>query len=92
MIESKLSTEAGRKYAMAYKAQYTTKDIHKAFTLYEDLIAAHPDTLEAGYSRSQVQNIVNTVVPKNKILDSLLELVRIHFEQNVSLDAEPVLA
>ena len=73
---------------MAYEAQYTTKDSHKAFTLYEDLIAAHPDTLEAGYSRAQVRNIVSAVVPKNKILDSWLELARIHFDQKVPLDVE----
>jgi len=90
MRENKFSTEAGQKYAAAYDAQYTTKDIHKAFTLYEDIITAHPDTKEAGYSRSQVQNIVNAVVPKKKIMDSLLELARIHFDQNVPLDAEPV--
>ena len=89
MMENRLSTEVGRKYSTAYDAQYTTKDIHKAFTLYADIIVAFSDTEEAGYSRSQVQNIVNTVVPKNKIMDSLLELLRIHFEQNVPLDAEP---
>jgi hypothetical protein len=65
------------------------KDIHKAFTLYEDIIAAHPDTKEAGYSRSQVQNIVNAVVPKKEIMDSSMKLVRIHFDQKVPLDAEP---
>jgi hypothetical protein len=69
MRESRLYTEAGRQYASAYDAHYTTKDIHKAFTLYEDIIAVHPDTKEAGYSRSQVQNIVNAVIPKKKIMD-----------------------
>jgi hypothetical protein len=63
--------------------------LERAFTLYEDIIAAHPDTKEAGYSRSQVQNIVNAVVPKKKIMDSLVELARIHFEQKLPLDAEP---
>ena len=88
MRESILSEEAGQQYAAAYEAHYTTKDIHKAFTLYEDIMAAHPDTKEAGYSRSQVQNIVNAVVPKKKIMDSLMELARIHFDQNVPLDAD----
>jgi hypothetical protein len=92
MREEIISTEVGRKYSKAYDAQYTTKDIHKAFTLYADIIAAYPDTEEAGYSRSQVQIIVNAVVPKKKIMDSLLELARIHFEQNVPLDAEPASA
>jgi hypothetical protein len=90
MRESRLSEEAGQQYATtAYDAHYMTKDIHKAFTLYEHIIAAHPDTKEAGYSRSQVQNIVNAVVPKKKMIDSLVELARIHFEQKLPLDAEP---
>lgn len=88
MKESRLSEEAGQQYATAYDMHYTTKDIHKAFTLYEDIIAAHPDTKEAGYSKSQIQNIVNAVVPKREIMDSLMKLARIHFDQRVSLDAE----
>jgi hypothetical protein len=89
MRESRLSEEAGQQYATAYDTHYTTKDIHRAFTLYEDIIAAHPDTKEAGYSRSQVQNIVNAVVPEKEIMDSLMKLARIHFDQKVPLDAEP---
>ena len=87
MRDNNLSTEASRQYASAYDAHYMTKEIDKAFALYERIIAAHPDTREAGYSRSQVQNIVNAVVPKKKIMDSLLELARIHFDQDVPLDA-----
>jgi len=67
MRESGLSRDADQYYATAYESHYTAKDIHKAFTLYEDIIATHPDTKEAGYSRSQIQNIVNAVVPKKKI-------------------------
>jgi hypothetical protein len=66
MRESRLSTDAGQQYATAYESHYTAKDIHKAFTLYEDIIATHPDTKEAGYSRSQIQNVVNAVVLKKK--------------------------
>ena len=89
MKENRLPTEAGRQYASAYETHYTTKDIHKAFTLYEDIIAAHPDSKEAGYSKSQVRNIVNAVVPKKEIMDSLMELARIHFGPKVPLDDEP---
>ena len=89
MRERKLFEEADQKYATAYDTHYTTKDIHKAFKLYEDIIAAHPETKEAGYSRSQVQNIVNAVVPKKEIMDSLMKLARNHFDQKVPLDAEP---
>jgi hypothetical protein len=89
MRESRLSSEAGQRYASAYDTHYTAKDLHKAFTLYEDIIAAHPDTKEAGYSRAQVQNIVNTVVPKKEIIDSLMELARIHFDPKIPADAKP---
>jgi hypothetical protein len=89
MRESRLSAEAEQQYASAYDAHYTTKDIHKAFALYEHIIAAHPGTQEARYSRSQVQNIVKAVVPEKKIMDSLLELARIHIEPNVPSDAGP---
>lgn len=39
--------------ATAYDAHYMTKDINKAFTLYEDIIAAHPDTKEAGSDKKK---------------------------------------
>lgn len=88
MIKNTKLTEAGRQYATAYDAHYTTKDMYKAFKLYGRIIAAHPDTYEAGYSRSQVQNIVNAVVPKQKVMDALVELALTHFEQDVPPDVE----
>ena len=88
MINNTKLTEAGQQYATAYDAHYTTKDMYKAFKLYGRIIAAHPDTHEAGYSRSQVQNIVNAVVPKQKVMDALVELALTHFEQDVPPDVE----
>jgi hypothetical protein len=88
MINDTIPTEAGQQYAAAYDAHYTTKDMYKAFKLYGRIIAAHPDTYEAGYSRSQVQNIVNAVVPKQKVMDALVELALTHFEQDVPPDIE----
>jgi len=82
MINNTKLTEAGQQYATAYDAHYTTKDMYKAFKLYWRIIAAHPDTHEAGYSRFQVQNIVNAVVSKQKVMDTLVELARTHFEQD----------
>ena len=84
MENSTILTEAGQKYAAAYDAHYTVKNMHEAFVLYRRLIASHPDTQEAKYSRSQVQNIVNAVVPKQEIMDALVNLAVIHFEQDVS--------
>ena len=43
MRESRLSEEAGQQYATAYDTHYTTKDIHKAFTLYEDIFNRSED-------------------------------------------------
>mgnify|MGYP000373268871 FL=1 len=88
MINNTILTEAGQQYATAYDAHYTTKDMYKAFKLYGRIIDAHPDTYEAGYSRSQVQNIVNAVVPKQKVMDALVELALTHFEQDVPPDVE----
>ncbi len=78
-------TEAGRQYATAYESHYTAKDMHKAFVLYSRIIAEHPAALEAEYSRSQIQNIVNSVVSKQEISDALQKLARAHFDQ----DAQP---
>ena len=88
MINNTILTEAGQQYATAYDAHYTTKDMYKAFKLYGRIIADHPDTHEAGYSRSQVQNIVNAVVPKQTVMDALVELARTLFEQDVPQDVE----
>lgn len=89
MRDTEFSTEAGQQYASAYDAHYMAKKIPEAFALYEQIIATHPDTKEAEYSRSQIQNIVNAVVPKKRIMDSLMELVRTHFDPKEVLDAEP---
>ena len=56
-------TEAGQAYAVAYNAHYTLHDLPLALQLYRKLLASHPDAPEADYSRMQVQNIVNAVVP-----------------------------
>ena len=88
MEDSTILTEAGKKYAAAYDVHYTVKDMHEAFVLYGQLIAAHPETQEAKYSRSQVQNIVNAVVPKQEIMDALADLALTHFEQEVAPDVE----
>ena len=74
------STEAGREYATAYAAHYTGRDLPVALQLYMKVIASHPDTQEATYSRAQVHNIVNSVVPRQELLDAEIRLARSHFE------------
>ena len=83
MKNKTILTDTGQQYATAYDAHYTTKDLHKAFDLYGRVIAEHPVSKEAEYSRTQVQNIVNAVVPKQKIADALEKLALSHFEQKV---------
>ena len=75
-------TEAGQAYAAAYNAHYTAHDLPLALQLYKKLLASHPNAQEADYSRMQVQNIVNAVVPKQELLDAQMELVFAHFEHD----------
>lgn len=80
-------TEESRQYAAAYAAHYVDRDLPLALQLYKKLMASHPSAQEAGYSRMQVQNIVNAVVPKQELLDAQMELVVAHFEHDGLLDA-----
>ena len=80
-------TEAGRQYAAAYAAHYTGRDLPAALQLYLKVLASHPSAPEADYSRTQVRNIVNTVVPKQELLDAEIELAVAHFERDGPPDA-----
>ncbi|MBN2293594.1 MAG: hypothetical protein JXM70_14285 [Pirellulales bacterium] len=71
--------ESGQQYAAAYAAHYTGRDLPRALQLYREVMASHPGTREEGYARSQIQNIVNSVVPKQELLDAQIELAVAHF-------------
>ena len=73
-------TKAGQQYATAYAAHYTTKDLPEALELYRGVMAAYPNTQEAKYSRSQIQNIVNVVVPEQELFDAQVDLALARFE------------
>lgn len=75
-------TEANRQYAAAYAAHYTEHDLPAAMRLYKQIMASHPSDPEAEYSRVQIQNIVNAVVPKQELLDAQMDLARSHFEHS----------
>ena len=90
MKNTTTGTEAGRLYATAYEAHYTSKNMQKAFNLYGRVIADYSNAPEAEYSRSQMQNIVNAVVPKQESADALAKLALAHFEQSVTPDANHV--
>lgn len=84
--------EAGQQYAAAYAAHYTTKDLREALRLYRGLVAAHPNTQEAGYSQSQIQNIVNAVVPRQELIDAQVDLALARFEHEDQADVRPAQA
>jgi hypothetical protein len=83
-------TEAGRQYAAAYAAHYTARDLRLAVQLYMEVIASHPSAKEADCSRMQVQNIVNSAVPKQELLDAQIELALAHLEHEGPPDAGPI--
>jgi ethanolamine utilization protein EutM len=55
------------------------RDLPGALQLYVNVIASHPDEQEADFSRAQVQNIVNAVVPKQELFDAQVNLAAAHF-------------
>lgn len=71
-------TQAGLQYAAAHEAHYGTKDLRGALELYKGIVVEHPDSQEAGYSLSQIQNIVNVVVPKEELFDAQVGLASAH--------------
>ena len=75
-------------YAAAYAAHYTAKDLQVAFGLYRSLMSSHPDTPEAGYSRSQIQHIAKATVPKEKLFDAQVDLALACFEHGDQADKQ----
>jgi hypothetical protein len=71
-------SKANQMYAEAHQEQYKNNDLSAALAIYRDIIAAHPEEKEAGYSRGQIRNIVSRVVPKQVLLDAELELALSH--------------
>jgi hypothetical protein len=75
-----LTAESARQYAEAYATHYTRRDLLGALRAYDEIIELHPNAPEAGYSRSQMRNIVNLVVPARELLAFQVELVRRHLQ------------
>ena len=75
-------TEANRQYAAAYAAHYTEHDLPLAMRLYKQVMASHSSDPVAEYSRVQIQNIVNAVVPGQELLDAQMALALTHFEHS----------
>jgi hypothetical protein len=71
--------EASQQYAAAYAAHYGTKNLREALEFYKGIVAAHPDTQEAGYSRSQIQNIIKETVPQRELFEAQVGMAMAHF-------------
>ena len=76
-----IGTESARRYARAYALHYAERNLLGALTAYDGVIAQHPTSPEADYSRSQMHNIVRSVVPASTLLASHVELARRHLQQ-----------
>lgn len=74
MVKQTESADAARQYADAYAAHYTERNISRALQLYKQLMAFHQHAPEAAYSRAQVVNIVNAVVPRHELLDVQIDM------------------
>lgn len=70
--------DAGHEYAAAHSLHYESKDLRGALDLYRGIVARYPSTQEAEYSRSQIQNILNAVVPKQALFDAQIDLALAH--------------
>ena len=83
-------TEAGRDYAAAYVTHNTDHDLPTALQLYLKVISAHPGTKEAGYARSQAQNIINATVPDQELLDAQVKLAVAYFGQRGDIAGDDI--
>lgn len=71
-------SKAYQLYSAAHQEQYKNRNLPAALALYREIIAAHPETRQADYSRAQIRNIASKVVPKQELLDAELELALSH--------------
>ena len=89
MNKDTVLARADQQYAAAYDMHYKTKNLHEALGLYTGIVAAHPETQEADYSRMQIQNIVRRVVPKQELEDAQVSLAYAHLGQALPPDVKP---
>ena len=78
MLDNTAKTEAGQQYATAHEEHYKKKELLTAMRLYQAIIEEHPETREAGFSRSQLVNVARNVVPKAEMLAAQVGLALAH--------------
>ena len=81
MTNETTTTKAGQDYLAAHSAHYKDKNLQVALGFYEDIMKEHPDTHEAEYSRTQIQNIAKSVVPKQELLNAEITMARAHIKR-----------
>ena len=57
MSDNGSSSGAAREYAVEYATLYSERDLAMALRRYMKIIASHASAREAGYSRTQIQDI-----------------------------------
>jgi hypothetical protein len=80
MNKDKEHSAAAQSYADAHASHYAERDYPAALRSYDQLIALHPSAPEAEYARTQIRNIVKSVIPAKELLAAELELV-LHYLQ-----------
>jgi len=83
-------SKAGQGYAAAYAAHYSGGDLLEALELYSSVVAQHPGTTEAAFSRAQLHNIAQRVVPDQEILNALVGMARKHLEDSGFARVTPI--
>jgi hypothetical protein len=78
MKNDAVPSEAARQYAAAHEAHYGAKNLREALGLYQRVMTAHPETQESADSRTQIQNIVKAVVPRQELLAAEVDLAYAH--------------
>jgi hypothetical protein len=74
MNENKERSTPALSYADAHAIHYSERDLPAALRSYHQLIALHPGAPEAGYARTQMRNIVKSVIPAKELLAAELAL------------------
>ena len=76
-------TEANHQYNVAYEAHYIAKNLNLALELYRSIMTSHPNAPESEYCLMQINNIINSVVPKQAILDAQIDMAHKYLVQDV---------
>lgn len=83
MTEKNTRADVTSKYEKAYQKHYLEEDPKSALPLYHSILVRFPSSVQASYSRSQIQNIVSRIVSQKEIDNTLYRLAMSLFDQNL---------